>query len=660
MRIVTTSRIQYTCLTVPELLTKAGIVDKERHRTSLGHVVARGRPLSPFLWQRMLVGKMEVRGTPRPPGHSVSVFAHSCLSTPINAQTGLPANEHERGFLIKESAPQELTGKLCTPQLVDHTLHVAKKEDASSATEERSAEEESSESSECSTIDLTAGDKLQEQLANLRQQQQCLLSVLKRMQSGQHGENESLTDVPTYSRRHSVNSWAELEKVCSQCETDASSPPTLSIATVTSAESSSSNETTSLLDTSTPTQAESERDLSAFVSPAVETISSMWDDFSVEDYIQETSMSKASTRKERRMNQWVPRITKPEPFSMTMRDEGKAKKRSRAFQIAEEERLRKEVEEEAECSKQFCANAIPASTYLPLYEIIVAKNEHRRKQVKEKSKEWLSSQEKPFSFLKREQEKSRRKCKKIEQEQSAKEEDSKKHQFHAHPVPSYLYDTSTAEKIMEEEEYRKIRLRMRAEGLLLKSKLPGNMHERNRARSYSQKRREDPDEGSIRPFHPAVNKDVPDFGHSQTSLQRKLCQKKATKHSTVVEPFYLRAGKDPSSLDKVRHDIMVDEATLPETRWPFTGPRQKVYSLPQRPKSAPSYQKTEATKLREAATREKLAKVMAQEEREEEERRRKLYREQLMRRELSKRITDYSDAERRMDAAARDKMEAFR
>lgn len=602
---------------------------------------------------------MEFRGAPRPPGHSVSVFAHSCLSTPINAQTGLPANEHERGFLIKESAPQESTGKLCTPQLVDHTLHVAKEDDAGTATEERLAGEESSESSECSTIDLTAGDTLQEQLANLRQQQQCLLSVLKRMQSGQHGEDESLTGVLTYSR-HSVNNWTELEKVCSQCETDASSPPTLSIATITSTESSSSNETTSLLDTSPPSQAASERDLSAFVSPAVETISSMWDDFSVEDYIQETSMRRLSTRKESRTKQWVPRITKPEPFSMTTRDEWKVKKRSRAFQIAEEERLRKEVEEEAECSKQFCANPIPASTYLPLYEIIVAKNEHRRKQVKENSKERLRSQEKPFSFLKREQEKLRQKCKKIEQEQSGKEDDSKKHQFHAHPVPSYLFDTSTVEKIMEEEEYRKIRLKMRAEGLLLKSKLPGNMQERNRARSYSQKRREDPDEAPIRPFHPAVNKGVPDFGHSQTRLQRKLSQKKATKHSTVVEPFYLRAGRDPSSLDKVRHDIMVDEATLPETRWPFTGPRRKVYSLPQRPKSAPSYQKTEATKLREAATREKLTTVIAQEEKEEEERRRKLHREQLMRRELSKRLTDYSDAERRMDAAARHKMEAFR
>ena len=602
---------------------------------------------------------MEARGTPRPPGHSASVFAHSCLSTPLDAKTGLPANRHERGFLVKESEPQGSPCRTCAPQSRDRVVHVASEDGASSETEEGLDRGESSESSECSTIDLTAGETLQEQLASLKQQQQRLLSVLKRMQSGRHGEDESLTSLPVYSR-DPVNGWAEMEKAYSQCETDAQSPPTLSVATVTSTDSSSSDGTTLLSEASAPSQAASEGDLSAFVSPAVETISSMWDDFSVEDYIQETSMRRQCTEKERRMKQWEPRITKPEPFSMTTREEGKLKKRSRALQMAEEERLKKEVEEEAECSKQFRANPMPASTYLPLYEIIVAKNEHRRKQVKEKSKDRLRSQERPFSFLKREEEKCRRKCKEIEQEQRAKEDNSRKHQFHAHPVPCYLYDTSTEEKIMEEEEYRKIRLKMRAEGLLRKSKLPGNMQERSRARSYSQKQRDGPEETPIKPFHPAVNKGVPDFGHSQTTLQKKLSQKKATKHSTVVEPFYLRAGKDPSSLDKVRHDIMVDEATLPETRWPFIGPRRKMYSIPHRPRSAPSYQKTGATKLREAATQEKLDAVVAQEAREEEERRRRLHREQLMRRELSKRVTDYNDAERRLEDAAREKLEAFR
>lgn len=601
---------------------------------------------------------MEVRGTPRPPGHSASVFTHSCLSTPINAQTGLPANRHERGFLAKDSAPQESPHKTYIPQLLDHAPHAAKEDGASSETEEQRDGEESSEPSECSTIDLTAGDTLQEQLASLRQQQKCLLSVLKRMQNGRHGADESLTGLPTYSS-HPVNGWAEMEKVGSVCETDAPSPPSLSIATITSTENSSSDETTSLSEVSATSQAVSDGDLSAFVSPAVETISSMWDNFSIVDYIQELSVTRPSPRKEKRVKQWVPRITKPEPFSMTMREEGKVKKRSRAFQMAEEERLKKEIEDEAECSKQFCANPMPASTYLPLYEIIVAKNEHRRKQVKKRSKERLRSHERPFSFLKREEEKFRQKCAKIEQEQRAKEDDSKKHQFQARPVPHCLYDTSTAEKVMEEEEYRKIRLKMRAENLLLTSKLPGNMQERNRGRSYSQQRKDDSDGTAIRPFHPAVNKSVPDFGRSQTSLQRQLSQKKTTKYSTVVEPFYLRAGKDPSSLDKVRHDIMVDEATLPETRWPFTGPRKRVHSLPQRPKSAPSYQKTAAAKLREAATRGKLDAVLAQEVREGEERRKKSHREQILRKELSKCLTDHSDAERRMDVAARNKMEAF-
>ena len=602
---------------------------------------------------------MEVRGTPKAPGHSASVFAHSCVSTPLDPKTGLAANQYERGFLVKESAPHESPRKTYTPQLPEHLPHVEKDSCASSESEERLDGDESSESSECSTLDLTAEGTLQEQLASLKQQQLQLLSVLKRMQSGQHGEYETLTDVPAYSRQP-VNGWVEMEKAYSQCETDLQSPPTLSIATMTTTESSSSDEITTVSEVSAPSQPANERDLSAFASPAVETISSMWDNFSVEDYIQEMSMRKQCTRRETRLKEWKPRITKPEPFSMTMREEGKVKKRSRAFQMAEEERLRRDVEEEAECSKQFSANPMPASTYLPLYDIIVAKNEHRRKQVKEKCKDLLRSQERPFSFLKREEEKRQQKQKEIEQKRLAEEDSSRKHQFQAHPLPRYLFDTSIEEKIMEEEEYRKIRLKMRSEDLLQKSKLPGTMQERNRARSYSQNNSKKFKETPTRPFHPAVNKSVPDFSHSQMSLQKELSERKATKRSTVVEPFYLRASKDPSRLDKVRHDIMVDEATLPETRWPFTGPRRKVYPLPQRPKSAPSYQKTEATKLREAATREKLDAMITKELREKEEKRKKLQREQQLRKELSQHVSDYSEAERRPEEATRDKMDAFR
>lgn len=603
---------------------------------------------------------MEARGTPKTPGHSASVFAHSCISTPLDPKTGLPANQYERGFVVKESAPYESPCKTYTPQLLDsRTPHVVQEGGASSESEERLDGDESSESSECSTIDLTSGGTLQEQLASLKQQQLRLLSVLKRLQNGQHGDDESLTGVPTYSRQP-VNGWVEMEKVYSQCETDLQSPSTLSIATMATTESTTSDETTALSEASAPSQPANEGDLSAFASPAVETISSMWDDFSVEDYIQETNLRKQCTRREKRVKQWKPHITKPEPFSMTTREEGKVKKQSRAFQLAEEERLRRDVEEEAECSKQFSANPMPASTYLPLYDIIVAKNEHRRRQVKEKSKDILRSQERPFSFLKREEEKCQQKRKEVEQKQLAEEDSSRKHQFQAHPVPRHLYNTSIEEKILEEEEYRKIRLKMRAEELLLKSRLPGNMQERSRARSYSQNRRKEREETATRPFHPAVNRSVPNFGRSQMSLQKELSQKKATKHSTVVEPFYLQTGKDPSSLDKVRHDIMVDEATLPETRWPFTGPRRKVYSLPQRPQSAPSYQKTEATKLREAATREKLDAVIAQDAREEEERRKKLQREQQLRRELSQHVSNYNDTERRLEETTRDKMDAFR
>ena len=53
-------------------------------------------------------------------------------------------------------------------------------------------------------------------------------------------------------------------------------------------------------------------------------------------------------------------------------------------------------------------------------------------------------------------------------------------QFRAKPFPEHLFDNVHSEKMKEEEEYRKIRIKMRSKEMLKSSSLPPNMKNRGR------------------------------------------------------------------------------------------------------------------------------------------------------------------------------------
>ena len=498
---------------------------------------------------------------------------------------------------------------------------------------------------------------LRGEIAKLKEQQKRLFSVVEKIHRGQTN--------PTLISQRSTSSasfWIEPEKICSNCsqlESGASSPTSLSRSVSSLSLVSLQSQSSSEESPETGTQ-HSEDTASVLECPAQEIISSMWDDFSVDSYANELEDDFNQRRVEQKVptKEWRPRITIPEPFIMTIRDENRVRKKSRAMQLAEEEKQRKEEQEEAECSMQFKANPMPASTYLPLYEIIVAKNEYRRKKVKENSKELLKSQEKPFKFVERENKKRLRKQDISLKKKQERETDSRP--FRAKPVPTYLFDTSIEDKIKEEEEYRKIRVKMRAEDLLRQSRLPGTMGERARSKTTpSAAQRQDLLEQS--PTHqPDINKGVPNFTSSHVILQKELTNRKCAKTSTEVKPFLLKTEMIPSRKERVQQDIMLDEATLPESRWPYVTPRRKVYSVCQRLRSAPTSdpQKTHTTILRETMTKEKLDAVLALEENEEERKKRKEERERELKNELSRKMKKYSTDKTRQALSREQKTKA--
>ena len=377
-------------------------------------------------------------------------------------------------------------------------------------------------------------------------------------------------------------------------------------------------------------------------SSAMEIISSMWEDFSVDSYLpDEGKVINATKNKVAATPKWYPRVTVPRPFSMTIRDQDSVKKRSRSAMEAEREKLEREVLEEFELQKKFKAIPVPSNTYLPLYQLIVAENEQRRTQIKQSRKEMLKASERPFSFIKRDEEQKK--------QNSAKKQDITDDQaiklFVAKPVPKYLYADNT-EKVREMEEYREIKKKVRARELLQSSKLPKSMQVKGRAYTIGALRKKRLEERQKKAFltgehkfHPKITAEVPDYVQSHIDNEIQLARSKQFNVNTTVEPFNLKTQLIPSRIEKVYEDIVRDEETLPETRWPYKSPRIPVKLSHSRSFSGPSQYSgmtTEASRLWEAANKRKLESSIRRELEEEQSQQERKEKE----REIQKRVSD--------------------
>ncbi|KFQ16305.1 Protein FAM161A, partial [Leptosomus discolor] len=316
----------------------------------------------------------------------------------------------------------------------------------------------------------------------------------------------------------------------------------------------------------------SETGSSAFAKQRIEK---MWDGFSVEDYISHTKHSLPSSPAfrmiQRKQKAWSPKVTVPKPFQMTIREARKKEQNVKSKSQIEMENnlMKKQLEEEAECQKKFRANPVPAAVFLPLYHEIVQRNEERRRSVKERSKLKLLASQKPFKFIERE--KQRSEIRKMQlRDLSAPEKKTKL--FKAKPVPRCVYSPAVNDKLKEEELYREIRIRMRAEELLRNSSLPNS---RLALTNTNKKKKHKCTEPKETDHKPKIKSSVPDFDLLHQKFQKRLLQQKQLKHLTVCEPFHLRTPYIPSNKGKILKDIQEDEEKLKETRWPYASPRRK-------------------------------------------------------------------------------------
>ncbi|KAM6298238.1 protein FAM161A [Aegotheles albertisi] len=315
----------------------------------------------------------------------------------------------------------------------------------------------------------------------------------------------------------------------------------------------------------------SETGSSAFAKQQIEK---MWDGFSVEDYISRAKHSLPSSpafrTTQKKQKAWSPKVTVPKPFQMTIREARKKEQnvKSKSQMEMENNLLKKQLEEEAECQKKFRANPVPAAVFLPLYREIMQRNEERRRSVKERSKLKLLACQKPFKFIERE--KQRSEIRKMQlRDLSVPEKKTKL--FKAKPVPKCVYSPALDDKLKEEELYREIRIRMRAEELLRNSSLPTS---RLALKDTNKKKKHKGLEPKEAEHKPKIKSNVPDFDLLHKKFQQQLLQQKQLKHLTVCEPFHLRTPYIPSNKAKILKDIQEDEEKLKETRWPYASPRR--------------------------------------------------------------------------------------
>ncbi|XP_060533562.1 protein FAM161A-like isoform X1 [Cylas formicarius] len=167
-------------------------------------------------------------------------------------------------------------------------------------------------------------------------------------------------------------------------------------------------------------------------------------------------------------------ITIPEPFQMTVRDEENKLVEELFWKINKPER---------EKPDQFKAHNIPIESQIPLFHKIVADQERRSRMVKEKRKAVLHAQMKPFSFTRRDEE-IQELTKKFSKSLPCvyDEEPIKVTKFKAKPIPKNLFSNYIYKKMHEDEFYRMLQKKVRAEEMLKQASLPPSMAKREKCR----------------------------------------------------------------------------------------------------------------------------------------------------------------------------------
>jgi len=267
-----------------------------------------------------------------------------------------------------------------------------------------------------------------------------------------------------------------------------------------------------------------QEDIYAAAGDVDKTITEMWMDFNLSERLNQVQLPAdihvASDRKSasKLKESWTPKVTVPEPFSMTVREENNPRppKHTRASLEIEAARIKRE-EIESTINRNFKSRPVPAETYYPLYHDILLQSESRRKLVLESRRRELERIQNPPSFVERDERKKREKAQQI---RMAKDEEERligllSNSFKARDADYEILHTSQD----IDEEQRQSRIRARSEHLLRTASLPSRMKSAPVRREYSQTE-------SIAPRQRRSHA-VPDFKKLHQENARKMQEAKS-------------------------------------------------------------------------------------------------------------------------------------
>ncbi|XP_058881462.1 protein FAM161A isoform X1 [Acipenser ruthenus] len=588
--------------------------------------------------------------------HQANVLVTSCLKTPVNPYTKIPAAQYEREKATRSCQQTETNSQ--DKRRYNRYYEKENESECDSDTEEM-------ESSFLLNDYRVLGNQLdfkefvfsnKEYYRKLEELKNAHLDTMAQLERMYQNKMKLKGVVPPDN---------EYDKTELHCRSQWMKTP--NTPTAFSASELNYNVCSSLSDASNEFQADNEtetKEKGIILSPR-EHIQSMWDGFSIVDYDCSEKcqllFSPKIQKSKRKPKDWSPKITVPEPFHMTVREAEKKKKNFKSRSEIEMENclLKKQLEELVESQKKFRANPVPAHVYLPLYEEIMERNDERRQFVKERTKELALASQKPFSFIEREEKRKERKKTQVKDLTPKR----KKTTFKAKPVPKYINDPTINDRLKEEELYRKIKMQMRSQELLYSSSLPRSML----TCTASGKRKENTtDKDKETDFRPRINTEVPDFGAKYRRFHKQLLKKRDTKPMTVCEPFVLRTLQIPSHRDKILADIQADESRVMESRWPYISPDSQskprclsaISSLSGSQELCPA-KITESVKRRQEAVRKSLEQKKRIEEEEKKKREQQKQREKKLQRIVAKRA-QANDPHQTLAQISKSKLRQFR
>jgi len=323
-------------------------------------------------------------------------------------------------------------------------------------------------------------------------------------------------------------------------------------------------------------------------------IEDMWEKFSVDSYcprssqkgkpgmVRSSSMSKLSSKPKKPVVPQKKPVTVPKPFSMSLREPNRTPKKSKAALELEQRESEKKRMEELECQKKFKAMPVPAHVHLQLYDELKEAQETRRREIVQRRKEIVESMQEPFQMSLRDEEKQKSRPSSASSSRSS-------HQFRAHPFPSHLFGNFVTEKMLEEEEYRKIRKNLRAKELMKSSSLPLTMKLKGKDYTDGRQRHSQYEERAKRAgltnehnFQPQINGTMPDFDEQYERFMQEMSQRKQMREATVCKPFNLRTSAQSfgrsrnTKLSRSYADVSEDEDSLSDKQQMLKSSRRNM------------------------------------------------------------------------------------